>query len=220
MKKIMLGFFVAILLASAYAQADDMITQGKQLADSNVSCGNLSEGQLEAIGDYYMEQLHPGAQHAAMERMMGGEGSESLRQAHIQMAEVLYCGKADTQVTYAGMMGLAPMMGRLTGTGIANYSGLSSAFRGMMGQGTFTQQGGMMGSWYGGMMNQYSTWSIVGNVFLALLLVGLVVVIYSLIRCTTGKSRSPLEILEKRYAIGEISKKEFLEMRKELQKNG
>src|SRR3989338_697642 len=75
----------------------------KQLIDSGISCDKLTDEQLESIGDYYMEQMHPGEAHEMMDQMMGGEGSESLRQVHINMAKRLYCNE-NVYIGY-GMMG-------------------------------------------------------------------------------------------------------------------
>src|SRR3989344_194961 len=76
--------------------------EAKNIISSKVSCGDLSEKQLEILGDYYMEQMHPGEVHERMDAMMGGEGSESLRQVHINMGIRFYCGGNN----YYGMMGM------------------------------------------------------------------------------------------------------------------
>ena len=80
----------------------------KQLIDSRISCDKLADEQLEVIGDYYMEQIHPGEAHEIMDNMMGGEGSESLKQVHINMAKRLYCNE-NIYIGY-GMMGSGGMM--------------------------------------------------------------------------------------------------------------
>ncbi|MFH1095452.1 MAG: hypothetical protein V1728_04510 [Candidatus Micrarchaeota archaeon] len=108
------------LMGMVLAQMDDF-SAARQLVSQNVSCANLNDSQLELIGDYYMEQMHPGAAHAYMDSVMGGEGSASLRNTHIQIAEAFYCGRTDTPVTYAGMMGVMPMMGRYAYGSAADY---------------------------------------------------------------------------------------------------
>ncbi len=162
----------------------------KQLISSNISCDRLSQDQFELIGDYYMEQMHPGGAHERMDQMMGGEGSNSLRNAHIQMTQVLYCGQTNTNVTYGGMMGMMPFIYR------SGYDG------GMMGY-------DMMG--YGGW-----GWLVV-LAFWILVFAALVLLIFWLYKNVFGRgAASDLKILKQRYAKGEISKKKYEEMKKDL----
>lgn len=64
-----------------------MQQQGVKSKDE-IDCQKLSQGQLEDIGDAWMDNhLGSSAAHEQMDKMMGGEGSESLRQAHIRMGE-------------------------------------------------------------------------------------------------------------------------------------
>ncbi len=197
-----LPVFFLLFVSLAFATMDEgELAAAKQLISSNVSCDKLNPPQLELIGDYYMEQMHPGAAHEAVESMMGGEGSESLRQAHIQMALVLYCGQTNTSVTYGGMMGMMPFM---FGSGGYGSGFMAYPYGGMMGY-------DMMG--YGG-------WGwIAGLAFWALAFVALVLVVFWLYRSITGGTRalSASEILKQRYARGEITKKQFDEMKKDLE---
>ena len=168
-----------VSLVSAHEHDFD---ETKQLIDSGIGCDKLTDEQLESIGDYYMEQMHPGEAHEMMDQMMGGEGSESLRQVHINMAKRLYCNE-----DVGGMMG-----------------------------------GGMMNMMGSGMMGNYPAyygynnfWNMLWLVFL----IGAIVLIVWLIYKFTKKreeSETPINILQKRYAKGEISKKQFEEMKKEL----
>ena len=142
-----IGVLVIMMLVASISIADDAETfaQAKQLIDSKVSCSDLTNDQLEIIGEYYMEQMHPGDAHEAMDQMMGGEGSESLKQMHIAMGLRFYCGKDTANGTaYAGMMNGygSGMMGR---SGVANYNGVSGC--GMMGNNALQGRGGrnMMG---------------------------------------------------------------------------
>jgi len=91
----------------------------KQLIDSGISCDKLTDEQLESIGDYYMEQMHPGEAHEMMDQMMGGEGSESLKHVHINMAKRLYCNE-NVYIGY-GMMGSGMMGNYPTYYGYNNF---------------------------------------------------------------------------------------------------
>ena len=105
-----------VSLVSAHEHDFD---ETKQLIDSGIGCDKLTDEQLESIGDYYMEQMHPGEAHEMMDRMMGGEGSESLKQVHINMAKRLYCNES-----VDGMMGGGMMMGNnMMGSGMMGNFG-------------------------------------------------------------------------------------------------
>ncbi len=109
MKKIifiLVIFLLSIAVVLAQESHNSEIEEGKKLVESKISCDKLGNDQLEAIGEYYMEQMHPGEAHEMMDKMMGGEGSESLRQVHITMAKRLYCNE-----NIGGMMGMMNMMG-------------------------------------------------------------------------------------------------------------
>ncbi len=154
MKKIiiLLSVFV-IVIASSYGAED--FSKAKQIIDAKTPCSQLAEAQLEEIGDYYMEQMHPGEAHEVMDNMMGGEGSESLRQMHIAIAKRLYCNDISGMANYG-------MMGMMMGGGMMN-----------MAIGT-----GMMGNFgYGMMGNLGGYWSFL-NILSLLLLIGLVILVY------------------------------------------
>ena len=98
-------FFSSANLITAHSEED--FSQTEAIINQSVSCDNLTNDQLELIGDYYMEQMHPGEAHEYMDQMMGGEGSESLKQMHINIALRIYCG--ETSYTGYGMMGYGMM---------------------------------------------------------------------------------------------------------------
>lgn len=105
-----MGWLVVLVLVAGFtaAHTDDVLEHGREIVDADTPCSELSSEQLEAVGDYFMEQMHPGTAHERMDEMMGGEGSDSLRQAHISMAQNLYCD--DEQGS--GMMHGGAMMHR------------------------------------------------------------------------------------------------------------
>lgn len=86
-------FLIIVLLMSSivFAHGNDIFDEARELVESGISCDELTDDQLEIIGDYVMEQMHPGAIHSIMDERMGGEGSAQLRQAHINMAQRFYC---------------------------------------------------------------------------------------------------------------------------------
>ena len=161
----MLVFVLSIGIV--YADAEEF-AEAKKIIDAKTPCSKLTENELEMIGDYLMEQMHPGEAHEAMDKMMGGEGSESLRLVHIAMAKRLYCNDASGSANY-GMMGYG-MMGMGSGQGM-----VGSIYRGgmanmMMGNGLMGY--GMTGSGYG-----FGYWSFLN--FLSLVLViGLITLVY------------------------------------------
>lgn len=171
------------------ASETEEIEKGKQLVKSKISCSSLSDSQLESIGEYYMELMHPGQLHEIMDQRMGGEGSESLRQAHINIAQMMYCG--NSQAMPINMMNI--MMNRGGFQNMMGYYGLGY---------------GMMSYWqYGGWM--MLIWIII-----------IIFIIYILFKYfkdgNLNFNSDPLEILKRRYAKGEITKKQFDQMKKEL----
>ncbi len=140
------GGIIAVVLVLlsfvAFAHGEEDTAEAERLVNERVSCDQLTEDQLEGIGDYLMEQMHPGELHELMDERMGGEGSESLHQAHVGMAEHLFCGKSSS--FSGGMMGNLGMMGAAGGIGGMGMMNM------MMG-------GGMMGMMGSGMMGGGST---------------------------------------------------------------
>ncbi len=149
-------------LTVVFAENEDF-SEAKKLVDANASCNSLSDGQLEQIGDYYMEQMHPGEAHELMDKIHGGEGSTQLKQMHIFMAKRLYCGESSGG--YGGMMGSG-----WRGTGNNSYNGMMGGRMMNMMSGY-----GMMGG--SGWNYGWSLWSILGTI----LLIGLVVLVILLI---------------------------------------
>lgn len=137
------GMLAAVMMffGSASVLAAEDFTEATNLINQKVACDKLSQGQLEKIGDYIMEQMAPGVAHTQMEQIMGGEESESVRQAHIFMARRWYCGDA----AGFGMMGMMMSgsgynygtgrgFGMMNGLGLTNNTGVTNGW-GMMGSG-------------------------------------------------------------------------------------
>lgn len=158
--------FSILLLNVGLVSAHEHFAETKQLIDSGISCDDLSDEQLEAIGEYYMEQMHPGEAHELMDQMMGGEDSESLKQMHINIARNIYCGESGGMMN-GGMMSSGGMMGMMQ----------------MMG-GQNLQSGNMMG-------NYYSGYNFFGWIFMILIIIVLVLLIIWLIKQiqNSGKRR-------------------------------
>lgn len=117
-KTTVFGFLFLFLLGMVSANTEDF-SQAEALIQQRTSCDQLTQDQLEMLGDYYMEQMHPGETHEYMDQMMGGEGSESLRRVHINMALRIYCG--ETSYPGYGMMGGYGMMNSYP-TGMMGYN--------------------------------------------------------------------------------------------------
>lgn len=140
--------YITTNLASAITQQE--IKEAKQLIDAKTSCNSLSDDQLEVIGEYLMEQMHPGDSHEFMHKMMGlQEGSRDEEQFHINLAKAMYCGDNSNTASFSGMMRMSKMMG----------------FNGMMNT-------GMMGN-YGGF-----GYSNLFNILYTILLIGLIALVY------------------------------------------
>ncbi|HLF54466.1 MAG TPA: hypothetical protein VI612_01980 [Candidatus Nanoarchaeia archaeon] len=148
---------VAVLLCAAIVMADGSheqeFAEGKRLVESGAKCDTLTGEELEAIGEYFMEQMHPGEAHDQMHKMMGmEEGTEYHDQFHVNMAKMMYCGEG----------GMMPMMMDMMGGG-------------MMGPGMMGGYGGQMMGGYG--MMGSTIWGF-GSVLWTLIFVGLLLVVW------------------------------------------
>ena len=163
--------------------------------DEAIDPRKVSDEELEELGEAVMGIMHPDPrQHELMDQMMGGEGSRSLKSAHISMGYNYLAG--NTGGPLSGMMGRG-MMGGMMG-------------RGMMG-----------GYWrnpsmffpFGGLI----MWLLI------LIIIGVVIYfIVRTRRGVSGRNyissrdETPLEIAKKRYARGEISREEYETIKQNL----
>lgn len=126
MKKTIFIFSIILLLSPGlvFAHGEEIFTEAEELIESRISCDQLTNDQLEIIGDYYMEQMHPGEAHEIMDEIMGGEGSESLKQVHINMARSFYCGEHEAMSS--------DMMNVIMGRDMMGSDGMMNVTRGNM----------------------------------------------------------------------------------------
>jgi len=167
----------------------------EKLQAKKLECKDLTNDNYAVLGEYFMGQSIGNTQrHAAMNQMMTGMmGEEGEEQMHVAIGKRLSGCEPNAQVLSSGV-GFTPMMW-------------------MMGGG----ENPMMG--YGGWGSGFSIFGWITMIaFWLLLILGVI----ALIRYFGGsgkrddEGKSPLDILKERYARGEISKKEFEEMEKDL----
>lgn len=160
-----------------------------KLQSKQVTCQDLSDDNFDVLGDYYMGQMAGStAAHAQMNaRMAQMMGDNGEKQMHIALGKRL--SSCNTGAAFPGQTtGLFSMMGF----------------------------GGGVGRW--GMMNNLDSW--LGLSWLPMVLFWILVAlgIFGVVKLLTNKTNkhSPLDILKKRYANGDISKKEFEDTKRDL----
>ena len=158
---ILIAVLFVLNISFVLADEEETFAAAEEIIRQKIPCDILTEGQLESVGDYYMEQMHPGELHEIMDERIGGEGSESLRLVHINMARSFYCGEYG--IMSAGMMNM--MMGR-SGFGMMNKINFGG--------------NNMMGNYFGG-YGMYGM-GFFGWTFMLLILVALILLIIWLIK--------------------------------------
>ncbi len=171
----------------------------EKLQAKEISCADLSDENFGTLGEYFMGTM-TGDSHAAMNAMMiQMHGEEWEEQIHIIMGKRL--SGCDTSAAFpGGSSGWPSMM-----TGMWSFpSELNQTSNSMM------NFGFMPFGWFG--------W-----IFMVLWWVLIIVGIVALIKWLAGQShgshnheKSSLDILQERYAKGEINKTEFEEKKKDL----
>ena len=157
----------------------------------------MTDEQFEELGEAFMSIMHPDPEeHALMDRIMGGEDSETLSSMHRSMG-ACYLG------CYSGGM----------------FDEIMPGIRGgwMMSPERGWGRWGMMDFGYGGegMHNGFEV------IFMWIIFVVIIIfLVYFFIYITKsgipGKE-IPLDVLKKRYARGEITKEEFQKIKKDLE---
>lgn len=198
--------------ASASAAAGSEEQQGAQLLREKdagkLSCGTLSATDFERIGEFVMgRMLGTSATHDAMDRqmtlMMGRTGET---QAHVFMGRRFAgCAAGGVPTSFGAMMGMmgAGMMGSAYG-GSGSGTMMGSGARGgqMMGFGYASRAADGRGAgWSGG--------DTVMVILMGLLLALAVGVLVTWRPWRQGAVNTPLEILQARYARGDIDQQEF-----------
>lgn len=208
MKRLVVGLLILSLLftfeiARALESDKNILQKAQQIIASNKDCAALNDEELETLGEYFMEKAHPGDAHEAMDRMMGGEGSQSLRTAHINMGRAFYCG--------TGMVGSMMGMGMMSGGMMGPVSAINSM---MQYRGGVSGSGGMMGYPFGADVWTGGNLMVFWILFWIVIVLGALGIIRILTKRETG-SRA-LDFLKERYARGEITKEEFDSKKKDL----
>jgi len=159
---VVLSVFALTIIIGTKVQAEEdhdaIFAEAKILIDQKTPCDTLSDEQLEIIGEYYMEQMHPGEAHELMDTMMGGEDSASLRQAHISMAKRLYCGEKSG----SGMMGMM-VNGMMGGYSVVDTDTNTNFYKSMMNNNQQFRGYGMMNGFWN---NGFSITSVLSWLFL------------------------------------------------------
>ena len=203
--------FILTTFTSVYADAmtpksidtimsEIKLEQGVKSSDK-INPNKVGASKLEALGDSVMQaMINNTAIHDQMDIKLGGDGSASLTAMHTKIGYNYLVGYPNGMMTLmsAGMMGT---------NGTANASSGSS---GMMGTNGIANpsygSGGKMGylGW-GGM--------IMGIIVLILFIIILFFVFKSLSKNSIGSSiDTPLDILKKRYANGDLTQEEYERM--------
>ena len=164
----------------------------EKLQAKQLECNNLTDEQYGSLGEYFMGQSIGNTQrHALMNQMMANMmGEEGEEQMHVAMGKRLSGCEPNAQVPSGGV-GFMPMMWTVGGGGNP-----------------------MMGGWNG--------FGILGWLPMLLFWILLILSVVALFRYlgvstrSRDKEKSPLDILKERYVKGEIDKKEFEQMKKDI----
>ena len=203
---------VTLLLtpSSAFAQGTPAQeeAEGKEIWEKlqakDISCESLTDENFGSLGEYFMGQMM-GNSHAAMNTMMEQmTGKEREEQMHVVMGKRLSGCDTSAQLP-SNEVGFMPMMWMMGSINSPQVGGGGNPMMGSLGINPMGSFG-----WGFGLTFMILFWGLV------------ILAIVALIKwvASQGKSqtqeKSVLDILKERYAKGEIDKKEFEQMKKEL----
>lgn len=163
----------------------------------------VSLAMLEELGDAVMEDIIGNTDmHEHMDENLGGEGSEALAAIH-------------QNIGYQYLLGNPNPLADIMGPGMMNFY-----------NGNYNWKGGMDGMMrypgYYGMMGYYGFLGpLMGGIFFIIIML-IVVLIYKAFSKKTSETNlikhgeTPMDILKKRYAKGEITEEVFESMSKKL----
>lgn len=176
-----------------------------KLKEKQVECQNMTDDNYGSLGEYFMGQMMSNSHEAMNNRLIQMMGEEGEKQMHITMGKRMSGCETNASMSQT-------MMNMMMGTAFAQgFGGTKGGGNPMMGYGGWNN---MMGGWNGfgllGWLPMLLLW--------VLLILGVVAFIRYLSRSgQRDSSRTPLEILKERYVRGEIDKKEFEQMKKDLE---
>lgn len=214
---LLLSIFFA-LAGVSFAQEEELkstktilseIRAEQGISDSQeIDVTKVSEAKLEELGDAVMEEMIGNtAVHEQMDIRLGGEGSESLKAFHMKLGLNYLRNYPD------GMMNL--MTGGMM-TGNNSYAGSQWNGCGMMDDDnsyTASEQN------VSDIIKSFVSAGIaIGFFLLVLVLIGLVIFAIFRSKGTTPDRETSFEILNRRYANGEIDEEEYNRKKAELRK--
>ncbi len=205
--------------ASPDAVVQEILTVHNVLSPELLDCEAILPEEWEALGEAVMQRMFGNNtdQHDTMDRMMGGEGSTSLRAMHERMGR-MYLNCTDDDFGSGMMMG--GMMNMMGGgpMGMMGSQGFGNQRSGFTSNNTFDSMMGFndMGLGFGALGG------IIMIAFWVLVIFGVVLLIQKLMRRDDTRERdqridkSAIDILKERYAKGEINHKEFEQKKKDI----
>lgn len=173
----------------------------QKMQKQELTCVSVTDKQFELLGEYFMGQMM-GDAHAAMNaRMQRSLGEAGEEQMHITLGKRL--SGCNPDAVYAnGYLGFMPMMGMMF-INNAGWDG-SYAYRSPMMQSMYSVYGSR--GWVG--------WVII-LLWWILVITAITVFVRWVMNLQTGHP-GHIELLKSRYAKGEIDKRTFDRMKKEL----